>query len=205
MKLQRKISALVLVLMVSVLFLGLPTAVAEKTYELPYFRALYDGTTLPLADYPNKAFLLVYFTEASDDNTVVMPALKQVYERYSRDELQILMIHEWAAESAINTENVIYAYGLEELEGIAYYEDTDMSVGRAINLPDVPFVIFMDQYGYMHDAYRFATTFELMEEVLDSMGITKAEPPVPTEAPEEANAAAPVNTPALTPLPTTGN
>ena len=184
MKLCRNICILALTL---ILAMGTLTAHAE-TYELPYFLNQFEGTGLNIQEFWGKAFLIVFFTESSPACIQQFPDIKMVYDYYSPDELQIIMIHEWANETEENTERVKEEYGLHELY---FYEDTDMSIAKKTRIPDIPTLLFMDSAGYLHDAYVYPVPFESndpsqpsMREVLDSIGISKR-----IDAPAETPAA----------------
>lgn len=147
--------------------------------ELPYFLNQFEGTPLNLKDYWGKAYLLFFFTENSQDCAKQIPEIKRIYESYSSDELQILMIHEWANETYDNTQNVITNYGLENL---TFFEDEDMAVAKKINIPGCPMTIFMNEGGYLFDAFVYAVNYDLMAEVLDAMGVSRGTPTTPAPA-----------------------
>ena len=190
MKLCRYIGILALVL---ILATGTLVAQAEPI-ALPYFWDQFEGTSLNLQDFPGKSFLIFFFTEASPDCAHQFGEIKKISETYSADELQIIMIHEWANETDENTQNIIEKYDLQDLY---FFEDTDMSVAKKTKIPGIPTTLFMDSAGYLHDAYAFGgVTFSDMAEVLDSIGISKT-----ADAGSSAGAfveAAPMATPAAT-------
>ena len=183
MKQMKHVQKVTLVLVLAIMFLSIamPVGFARSNVELPYFLNQFDGTQLDLTQYWGKAYILFFFRENSPACMQQMPAMKQIFDEYSSDDLQIIMIHEWANETHVNTQNVIAQYGLE---GMTFYEDMDMSIAKKINIPDCPMTIFMNKGGYLTDAFVYTVSYAMMAEVIDSMGVPKAPPkPVETIAP----------------------
>ena len=193
MKLCRYIVILALVL---ILATGTLSAQAEN-FELPYFLNQFEGTQLNLQQFWGKSFLIFFFTESSPDCAQQFGEIKKIYETYSADELQIIMIHEWANETEENTQRIIEQYDLQDLY---FFEDTDMGVAKKTRIPGIPTTLFMDSSGYLHDAYAFGgISYPDMAEVLDSIGISRIEN-------ADSSAGAPVEAvPMATPAATVAN
>lgn len=207
MKICRRGLALVVALLIMLLavYAQAGSAKAERI-QLPYFLNQFDNTPLNLKQYWGKAFLLFFFTEASPDCAKQLPEIKEIYESFSSDELQIVLIHEWSGEMEENTENVKALYGLESL---TFFEDTDLAVAKKINIPGFPMTIFINNGGYMYDAFVYAVDYEKMAEVLDAMGVSRSLPttPAPVEIPAVTEAPTstsipPASEPTETPVPT---
>lgn len=194
MKIYRRGLTLVVALLITLLavFAQAGSAKAEMI-QLPYFLNQFDGTPLNLKEYWGKGFLLFFFTEASPDCAKQLPEIKKIYESFSSDELQIVLIHEWSGEMEQNTENVKELYGLESL---TFFEDTDLAVAKKINIPNIPMTIFINNGGYLYDAFVYAVDYEKMAEVLDTMGVSRSLPttPAPVEAPAVTEAPKPTPT-----------
>jgi len=185
---------------------------AEAT-EIPYFLNRFEDTPLDLKQYWGKAYLLFFFTEASEECARQLPEVKRIFETYSSDALQVILIHEWVGENDTNTQNVIEKFGLHEM---TFFEDRDQSVLKKVYPRGVPVMFFMDAGGFLHDAVSWYIPYEIIAEVVDAMGVPLAPPapdnPAETESrvtvppapvqPEPSDAVmAPTNTPTPTPSP----
>ena len=151
-----------------------------KATQIPYFLNRFESTPLDLTQYWGKAYLLFFFTEASQECAELFPIIKQIYETYSSDALQIILIHEWVKETEVNTQSVIERFGLH---GMTFFEDMDQSILKKIYPGGVPVLFFMDAYGYLHDAIGWCIPYEKVAEIIDYMGVPLA--PLTTPAPEE--------------------
>jgi len=163
---MKKIFILMLALILALPFLAAP-ALAEA-----YVLTLFEPTGLDLSPYVGKALFLNFFTEWCPYCMLEMPDIKRVFDEYSRDELEIILIHPWDREDASHTESVRKRFELEEL---TFYEDPDQIIVRYLNLPGYPTSLFFDKEGDIAKALPMMLTFEQMAEILDNMGVSRAE------------------------------
>ena len=182
MKFLNKALVLMLTLVLLLVPFGVSAAASNAPVEVPLFLTQFDKTALDLSPYWGKAYLIFFFTDSSEYAHQQFPDLKRIYESYSSDALQIVMVHEWADETEEHTMNIIEDYGLYDM---TFFEDKDMSVSQALKLPRIPMTIFMDAGGYLFDAFAYAVPFETMAEVVDAMGVPKGTPTVSTEGTPE--------------------
>lgn len=154
----------------------------EAENEAPYVLDFFNGTALDLTQYEGKAILLNFFYEGCYYCMEEMDDIKQAFDAYDPNSLQIILVHIWYGEDADNTASVVSKYGLEELTVV---EDEDTSLFSMADLSGVPTNIFIDQDGYFYDL-TYGLDFESFSQIFDAMGIPKRdgmEPAVSTPAP----------------------
>lgn len=179
---KKNVKTMALILLAMVLVLSTLTASAE--YQKPYIVHVFEATPLDLSLYSGKALILHFFTEGSANSAEELGKLKQVFETYSQDDLQIVLIHVWEGEDESNTINVVSAHGLEKM---IFFEDRTGEVAAAISVPSTPFTLYIDKEGYMEDASVYPFSYEIMTEIIDYMGVSRAAgTPEETPAPDDA-------------------
>lgn len=141
-------------------------------YEKPYVLSLFDHSGLDLSPYRNKALFLYFFVEGNPRCMEEMQHIKQIYQTYDEDELQIVLIHVWDGEDedGQSAERIGEAYDVEEL---VFYEDQTKQVAGLVGLPSYPTSIFIDKEGYLQDALARFLEYDLIAEVIESMEVAK--------------------------------
>ena len=99
-----------------------------------------------------------------------MPDIKAVYDAYSEDDLQIVLVHVWDGEDASHSETVRKTYGLENL---TFFEDEDMSLSAFVGLQGYPASLFVAKDGTLAAAMNYMLTYEAMEKQLEALQVEK--------------------------------
>jgi thiol-disulfide isomerase/thioredoxin len=146
-------------------------APAPQGDRLDMFAALAESK-LDLTPYKGKAIFLNFFTEWCPYCMQEMPAIKTIFNTYSQEELQIILVHVWDGEDERNTESIRQTYGLQDM---TFFEDQDMGLARLVGLPGYPTSIFIDKDGYLEAGIPSALSLEQMAQAMESMGVSKAE------------------------------
>lgn len=167
-KMIRRILSLALAAM---LLAAVPTALAQEQRRKINLLEYFQGSELDLSPYRGKALFLNFFTEWCPYCMEEMDAIKQVFDTYSQDELQIILVHAWSGEDASNTENVKARYGMEEM---TFFEDEAMSISGLVGLQGFPTSVFADKDGYVTQV-SYAMSYDQMAEVVEGLGVAKAE------------------------------
>lgn len=163
----------------AVLLAAVPTALAQQESQKINLIEYFQGSDLDLSAYKGKALFLNFFTEWCPYCMQEMDSIKKVFETYSQDELQIVLVHSWSGEDATNTERVKERFGLEEM---TFFEDETMSVTDLVGLQGFPTSIFADKDGFVTQV-TYALEYEQMAKIVEEMGVAKAEnPPAEAEA-----------------------
>ena len=149
-----------------------PAKPSQNADGLPYVFDAFTGTPLDLAAYQGKAIFINFFTEWCGYCMREMSEIKRIFEDYSPDELQVLLVHVWDGEDAANTRSVRDTYGLHDM---TFVEDEDRALAAAVGLPGYPTSIFIDKDGYLTNAVAAALTYDDMAKMVDAMGVGKAE------------------------------
>ncbi len=141
---------------------GYPSDIAEIT----------QNSTLDLEQYSGKAIFINFFTGWCGYCMEEMPDIKKVFETYSPDELQIILVHPWDAETDKETAEIIERFGLEEMTVV---EDKDMRLAAYFALQGYPTSIFIGKDGNVFGLYPGSMDFETFSYVFDGLGVAKAE------------------------------
>ena len=165
MKRRGRAAALLLALMLS-LAAALPAA-AEGMVS----RADLQDSTLDLSPYEGKALFLNFFTEWCPYCMLEMPDIKKIFDEYSKDELQIILVHVWSGEDERNTQSVRQKYGMEEM---TFFEDKDQSLMELVGLYGFPTSVFINKDGSPVGTVPYALEYEDMASVMEFMGVSKA-------------------------------
>jgi thiol-disulfide isomerase/thioredoxin len=193
---KKTLTQRLLCLALSALLLGAPSLVLAQEEsnesEINIFE-YFEGSDLDLSPYKGKALFLNFFTEWCGYCMEEMDSIKQIFETYSQEELQIILVHCWSGEDATTTERVKERFGMEEM---TFFEDETMSVAELIGLQGYPTSIFVDKEG-MVDSVTYALSYEQMAEIVEGLGVGGAEAdrapapagtaPPPTAAPVPAS------------------
>ena len=141
---------------------------AEAVYVLDYF----SDTALDLTQYEGKAVYMNFFTEWCPYCMDEMPDIREIYDTYDPDSLEIILVHPWDGEDASNTASVVETYGLE---GMTTFEDEDMTITAIVGVPGYPTSVFIDQDGYLFYAIASKLEYDSLAEIIDAMGVPKRE------------------------------
>ena len=170
-----------LCLVLSALLLGAPSlawAQEEGQERGINIFEYFEGSDLDLSPYKGKALFLNFFTEWCGYCMDEMPSIKQIFETYSQDELQIVLVHCWDGEDASTTERVKERFGMEDM---TFFEDETMSVFGMVGLQGYPTSIFVGKDG-MVDSVTYAASYEQMAEIIEGLGVgvqEVSEAPIP--------------------------
>ena len=121
----------------------------EETTEPQYVLDYFEGTALDVSQYEGQVLFLNFFTEWCPYCMAEMPDIKEVYDLYDPDSLEIILVHPWDGEDASNTASVVKTYGLE---GITTIEDEDHELTALVGVPGYPTSIMIDKDGYLYYA-----------------------------------------------------
>lgn len=156
---------------------------SEPMYVLDYFK----GSALDVSLYEGKALFLNFFTEWCPYCMEEMPDIKQIYDTYDPDSVEIILVHPWDGEDASNTASVVERFGLQ---GMTTLEDEDLGLTSLVGVPGYPTSIFIDAQGYLAFAQAAAMDFDTFSQVLDTMGVPKRDgaetPSVSTPTPSSS-------------------
>ena len=106
------------------LLAAVPTALAQAEPRKINLFEYFEGSDLDLTPYKGKALFLNFFTEWCPYCMEEMDSIKKVFETYSPDELQPILVHCWSGEDASNTERVKELWPGE----MTFFEDETMSI-----------------------------------------------------------------------------
>lgn len=127
-------------------------------------------TDLDLTPYLGKTVYLNFFTEWCYFCMQEMPDIKQMYDTYDEDALQIVLVHVWDGEDESNTESVKEKYGLEDL---TFFEDKDFTAATMVGLQGYPASLFLNPDGTIATGANYLLTWEDMSAQLDAMGVQR--------------------------------
>lgn len=170
---------LALLLWIPCAALGEDTATSRET-EKTYVLDLFKDTKLDLTPYAGKAIFLNFFTEWCPFCMQEMPEIKKIFQDYSAQELQIILVHVWDGEDEKNSQSIRETYGLEDM---TFFEDEDRMLAQLIGIPGYPTSLFIDKDGNLETAAASALTYENMAQIMDGMGVAKAQAPQATTPP----------------------
>ena len=162
------IFALALVLLPACFFARTEALAASAPLNLVDFFS--EHSRLDLEPYRGKALFLNFFTEWCPYCMEEMPDIKQAFEAYSQDELQIILVHVWDGEDASHSESIRTRFGLEAL---TFFEDEDRGLAQLVGLPGYPTSLFIDKEGHQHTGTSGQLSYEQIAKVLDAMGVAK--------------------------------
>lgn len=163
-----------LVLCCLLIALAPAASVAETAAEASAAPQVIDllsaNTKLDLTPYRGTAILINFFTSWCAYCMEEMPDIKAVYDAYSEDDLQIVLVHVWDGEDASHSETVRKTYGLEDL---TFFEDEDMSLSAFVGLQGYPASLFVAKDGTLAAAMNYMLTYEAMEKQLEALQVEK--------------------------------
>ncbi|MFH1513706.1 MAG: redoxin domain-containing protein [Bacillota bacterium] len=168
----------------------------DERFDLIGFFA---GTGLDLSQYAGQAVLINFFTEWCPYCMEEMPDIKQVFDTYDPNSLEIILVHPWDGEDASNTASVVSRFGLE---GVTTIEDEDFALTTLVGVPGYPTSIFVDPDGYLYHAVASKIDFSMITSIFDDMGIPRrdgtAALPASTQRPSDSTAVNTTNADATT-------
>ena len=150
-----------------------PAGFAAETpvEELNFMDAVSEYTRLDLRPYRGKAVFLNFFTEWCPYCMIEMPDIKTIFDTYSSDDLQIVLVHVWDGEDATHSESIRKRFGLEDM---TFFEDEDKALTYGLQLQGYPASIFLDQNGDVFSYQPGMLTLEQMTDIVDRLGVGKA-------------------------------
>ncbi len=146
----------------------------------------FAGTGLDLSQYAGQAVLINFFTEWCPYCMEEMPDIKQAFDMYDPDSLEIILVHPWDGEDASNTASVVSRFGLE---GVTTIEDEDFTLTALVGVPGYPTSIFVDPDGYLYYAVASKIDFAMITSIFDDMRIPRRDGTValPASTPRPSN------------------
>lgn len=172
MTLKRTISLLLAVLLVFSAAAALAEAAGQPATEEA--EIIFDVTdyisgisALELYPYRGKIIALFFYTGASDESLSQLAAWKSIFEAFSPEELQIILVHAWDGEDSTDTEALIARYGLEEM---TIFEDEDCLLCSTLGIYEYPNTLFLDQHGTPASGYSGQLTYTTISNFLTSLG-----------------------------------
>ncbi|MEG2316991.1 MAG: TlpA disulfide reductase family protein [Clostridia bacterium] len=160
-------------LLVTVGAVAEPAVAAEApAEEQTPFQIISEVSKLDLTPYAGKAVFLNFFTEWCPYCMEEMADIKKVFETYSPDDLQIILVHVWDGEDEKNTASIRKDHKLEEL---TFFEDEDMELARLVGLQGYPASLFFDKEGDLAFGANYALSYDDMAKQMDSMDVAKSE------------------------------
>lgn len=159
-----------LLAMISVLALLVSGALAQETAVPNVTELMQQYTSLDLTPYLGKTVYLNFFTEWCYYCMQEMPDIKQMYDTYDENELQIVLVHVWDGEDESSTENVKAAYGMEDM---TFFEDQDFAAASLVGLQGYPASLFLNPDGTIALGANYMLTWEQMSAQLDEMGVSR--------------------------------
>ncbi len=145
---------------------------AEDTSEPLYVLDYFEGSALDVSLYEGKALFLNFFTEWCPYCMAEMPDIKEIYDLYDPNSLEMILVHPWDGEDASNTASVVATYGLE---GITTIEDETFELTTLVGVPGYPTSIIIDPDGYLYYAVASKLDYDTLTSIFDSMGIPRRE------------------------------
>ena len=150
------------------LLAAVPTAMAQAEPRKINLFEYFEGSDLDLTPYKGKALFLNFFTEWCPYCMDEMPSIKKLYETYSPDALQVILVHVWDGEDQSNSDSIIKTYGLEDM---TFFEDKDMKLSTLLSLTSYPLSVFFGKDGNIAVGGSGALTYEKMAATLDKLEV----------------------------------
>ena len=145
----------------------------QENTEMPTVTEfLKQYTTLDLTEHLGKTVLINFFTEWCPYCMQEMPDLKAVNDLYDPESFHMILVHVWDGEDEKSTENVKTRFGMEDM---TFFEDKDRMVASAVGLMGYPATIIVEPDGSLHTAINSMVTLEWLTNVLDELGVARAE------------------------------
>lgn len=135
----------------------------------PYVLDAFAGTNLDLTQYAGKAIWLNFFTGWCSYCMEEIPYIKQVFDEYDPDQLQIILIHVWDGENADDSAAIVKKYGLEDM---LLVEDEKLDLSNLVGLQGFPTNLFIDKEGYLHSG-SYGLTYDEMVAYMDALNVGK--------------------------------
>ncbi len=149
----------------------MPTLSVQAESDTDVF-ALFEQVGLDLSPYEGKAIFMNFFTQWCGYCMQEMPDIKNTFDTYSPDELEIILIHVWNGEGQEASDEVVAKYGLEEMN---VFEDTDLAVTQMVGLQGYPASLFIDKEGNLVVGYNYMITEDIIEETMIELDVSKIE------------------------------
>ena len=144
---------------------------AEDQEKFQIVELIQEYTSMDLSPYQGKALFLNFFTEWCVYCMQEMDSIRKIHENYSREELQVVLVHVWDGEDASNTESVKRRFGMEDM---VFYEDEKVEMPGFFGLTGYPTSLFIDREGFLSEPFFGAISFETMAAAVESMGVMVA-------------------------------
>lgn len=152
-------------------------APADATAAMPESTQAPDGvaeisqfTKLDLEPYRGKAIYLNFLTEWCPYCMQELPDIKRIFDEYSPDELQIILVHVWDGEDASATARITKDYGLQDM---TFFEDEDRMLSAYIGLQGYPASVFIGKDGVPFGGFNSATNYEQLVKYMEALGVSK--------------------------------
>lgn len=161
----------ILSLFFAALLLLLPAlAVAEGEQEQNAVEIISAHSKLDLAAYKGKTIILNFFTEWCPYCMQELPDFKRIYDEYSPDDLQIILVHVWDGEDASNSESIRKSKNLGDM---VFFEDEDRMLSQLVGLEGYPLTIVFDKEQQVYAYQSGMVTYAQLAAAMDDLGIAK--------------------------------
>lgn len=141
---------------------------ATSDENLTHAELITKYSKLDMTPYAGKAVYLNFFTEWCPYCMDEMPSIKKLYETYSPDDLQVILVHVWDGEDQTNSDSIRKTYGLEDM---TFFEDEDRKLSMLLSLSAYPLSVFIDKEGNIATGTNGALAYEDMAEIVDGLGV----------------------------------
>jgi len=169
-KLGRFLTLFLILILVPFSVLAEDGATADtKADGMPYVLNAFEGTTLDLTQYEGKAIWLNFFTGWCPYCMTELPYIKQIFEDYDPEQLEIVLIHVWDGEDAEDSQAIIEEYGLQDMNMV---EDEDMALTTLVGLQGYPTSYFIDKEGYLYGG-TYGLDYDGMAAYMDGMNVAR--------------------------------
>ena len=125
---------------------------------------------LDMTPYAGKVVYLNFFTEWCPYCMDEMPSIKKLFETYSPEDLQVILVHVWDGEDQTNSDSIRATYGLEDM---TFFEDKDRKLSYLLSLSAYPLSVFIGRDGNIAMGTSGALSYEDMAETLDGLNVAK--------------------------------
>ena len=152
------------------LMLCAPAFSLAEAAEQDVVEMISTQTKLDLEPYRGKAIFLNFFTEWCPYCMQEMPDIRELYDTYDPEELEIVLVHVWDGEDGTASARISEKYGLE---GMHFFEDEDRGLAQYVGLSGYPSSIFINKDGTLHTGFSSGGDFATFAGYADAMGAAK--------------------------------
>ena len=161
----RKLTCLLLTVLL--LLCACPVLAEETEEKIEFDVAAYLGTIcdLDLTPYRGKVIALHFYAADNADCLSMLPTWKMIWEDFSKNDLEIVLIHTGDAETneAQKTELGI--------EGMTFYQDEGAALAGTLGVALVPNTLVLDADGNPASGYEGTMTYPTLAALFEGLGV----------------------------------